>query len=417
MTAAPPHWLQPVIHAALNAVHPAHAVRAMLHPSDLAPARRIWLVGAGKAAVPMAQAAHALCDGRLAGGVLAVPQPPTVTLPGVRWVVGGHPVPSAGSVQAGEAMADLLAHTQPDDLVLALISGGGSALLELPQPGLTLADLQAVNRALLHSGAPIHAMNAIRARLSRLKAGGLARLAAPAPVLALILSDVVGNDLRVVASGPTLIDPNPLDPMEVVRAYNLALPPAALALMHTFLPPTPPSHVENRLVGSNAQALQAAARTLTHLGLTPQVVGDDWQGEANQRGADWARLARTLPPGTVAVVGGETTVTQPGDGVGGRNQEAALAAALALAGGPPAGVACLATDGVDGVTPEPVAGAWVTHTTTAQAAALGLSAQAHLRTHNSYPFFHALHQHIITGPTETNVNDMWLAWSGGQVVG
>lgn len=409
-----PPWLQPVITAALQAVEPAQAVRQHLTPADIAPARRVWLVGAGKAVAPMAQAALALCADRLAGGVLAVPQSPAVNWPGVRWVVGGHPLPNAGSVQAGQALADLLAHTQPDDLVLALISGGGSALLELPQPGLTLADLQAVNRALLHSGAPIHAMNALRARLSRLKAGGLARLAAPARVLALILSDVVGNDMRVIASGPTVIDPNPLDPLEVIQQFRLELPPAVWAVLRAAPTPAPAPPVENRLVGSNALALQAAAQALAGHGLTAHTLGDAWQGEARVRGAEWARLAQTLPPGTVALVGGETTVTQPGDGAGGRNQEAALSAALTLAGGPPAGVACLATDGVDGVTPEPVAGATATHTTLARAAELGLAAADHLATHTSYAFFHALQDHLITGPTGTNVNDVWLAWREGE---
>lgn len=403
-----PAWLPPVLHAALQAVDPAEAVRRHFGPADIAAARRVWLVGAGKAGVAMTQAAHMLCAAKLAGGVVAVPQAPTLALPGVRWVVGGHPLPTPGSVHAGAAMALLLADTQPDDLVVALISGGGSALMEWPQPGLTLADLQAVNHALLHSGAPIHAMNAVRARLSRLKAGGLARLAAPARVLALILSDVVGNDLSVIASGPTVTTPNPLDALTVARTYALDLPTAVWPHLQRPPAPHPPVEAENRLVGSNAQAASAAEHALRAQGWHTRYLGDHWQGEAHVRGAEWAHLAQQLPPRTVALVGGETTVTQPGEGVGGRNQEAALAAALALADGPPAGVACLASDGVDG--PTPAAGAVADCTTLARAAALGLSATTHLHTHNSHPFFAALGDLILTGPTGTNVNDLWLAW-------
>lgn len=211
--------------AALAAVEPAAAVRRWLSPSDWAGAENIYLVGAGKAGVAMALAAAELLGGRLTAGVMAVPQAPAPSAhvpSALSFVEGGHPRPTTGSLAAGRAIEALLSRTGPRDLVLALISGGGSALLELPQPGLSLADLQATTAALLRSGAAIHELNAVRVQLSQLKGGGLARLAYPARVLTLVLSDVVGNSLASIASGPTVLDPvDPAAALAVVQKYNL----------------------------------------------------------------------------------------------------------------------------------------------------------------------------------------------------
>ncbi len=437
--------------AALAAVDPGLAVRRYLAPADWAAAKHIYLVGAGKAGVPMAAAVAHLLGERLTAGLVVVPHkpdiaPPTPTAqysgpatptpgldhPRLTFLEGGHPHPTQGSLDAGRAIAALLEAAQPGDLVIAVISGGGSALLELPYPGIALEDLQAANDVLLKSGAAIHEINQIRARLSRIKGGGLARLAAPARVLGLILSDVVGNHLNSVASGPTV--PSGSDPsaaLKVVEQYQLGsqLPPAVMTRL------TQPATgglgalpvVENRLVGSNKQAGEAAAGEALALGFEARWLADDWQGEAREMGRAFAalltgphgglpqtRLATgRLPPlpgeaprPRCIVVGGETTVTVRGKGRGGRNQEAALAAALTLAGLPAVVVATLATDGVDG--PTDAAGAIVTGETISRAGSLGLSAPTYLDDNNAYAFLAGVGALLRTGPTGTNVNDLWM---------
>jgi len=430
--------------AALAAVDPGLAVRRWLTAADWAAANNVYLVGAGKAGVPMAAAAAHLLGDKLTAGLVAVPHkpepaapPPHKPTPGLdhprlNFIEGGHPHPTAGSLEAGRALAALLEHTQAGDLVIAVISGGGSALLELPHPGLTLEDLRATTDLLLKSGAAITEFNLVRARLSQIKGGGLARLAAPARVLGLILSDVVGNHLPSVASGPTVLHASdPAAALRVVERYHLGdrLPPAVMARLAQagtgglgVLPV-----VENRLVGSNKQAGEAAAGEALALGFEARWLADDWQGEAREMGRAFAALL-TGPQGGLAqtrlatgrlpplpgeaprprciVVGGETTVTVRGKGRGGRNQEAALAAALTLAGLPSVVVATLATDGVDG--PTDAAGAIVTGETISRAGSLGLSAPTYLDENNAYAFLAGVGALVHTGPTGTNVNDLWI---------
>jgi len=410
--------------AALAAADPGLAVRRWLTPADWASAKHVYLVGAGKAGVPMAAAAAHLLGDRLTAGLVVVPHKPDTSppaapktpIPGLdhprlSFVEGGHPHPTQGSLDAGLAIAALLEATQPGDLVIAVISGGGSALLELPYPGLSLDDLQATTDLLLKSGAVITEINLIRARLSRIKGGGLARLAAPARVLGLILSDVVGNQLASVASGPTVArTANPATALAVVERYHLGgqLPPPVLARL------TQPATgglaalpvVENRLVGSNKQAGEAAAgemgRAFAALLTGPQ------EGLAQTRLATGRLppLPGEAPRPRCIVVGGETTVTVRGKGRGGRNQEAALAAALTLAGLPSVVVATLATDGVDG--PTDAAGAIVTGETISRAGSLGLSAPTYLDENNAYAFLAGVGALLYTGPTGTNVNDLWI---------
>jgi glycerate 2-kinase len=406
--------------AALAAVDPAAAVRRALRPGDLAGAQRVFLAGAGKAGVAMAQAAAELAGDRLAGGVLSVPQPPRqpVAEGRVRFIAGGHPQPTEGSLEAGRAVAELLAGAARGDLVLALISGGASALLELPQPGITLADLRATTAALLASGAAIDEFNLVRTRLSQIKGGGLVRLAGPAGVLGLILSDVVGNPLGSIGSGPSVPPEDPgrlaAQARAVVERYGLAqaLPRAVLARLASApadggLPGA--GQVENRLIASNRMAGEAAVAKARELGFAAELVADDWQGEARLAGQRLAELA-LAPSGVLAprclVVGGETTVTLRGSGKGGRNQEVALAAAIEIAGRPDLAIATIATDGVDG--PTDAAGALVTGETVAQARALGLDPQAHLDDNNTYPLLRAVGALLITGPTGTNVNDLMV---------
>jgi len=377
--------------AALAAVDPAAAVRAHLSPADWAAAENVYLVGAGKAGVPMALATAELLGPRLTAGVVVVPQ-----MPGA-------------------------------DLVLVVISGGGSALLELPQAGLTLDDLRQTNAALLRSGAAIQDLNAVRTQLSQLKGGGLARLAHPARVLALILSDVVGNPLASIASGPTVAAaPNAEAALAVVERYNLRgqLPAGVLYYLTHGTGPlrgeTP--EVENRLIGSNRVAGEAAAAAAQALGFKAYWLADDWQGEAREVGrrfAQWVSRAPGSAPlaGRAAalaedprprcyVVGGESTVTVRGAGQGGRNQEAALGAALVIDCLPNLAIATIATDGVDG--PTDAAGALVTGATLTRARHLRLDVAQALADNNAYPCLEALGALLFTGPTGTNVGDLMV---------
>jgi glycerate 2-kinase len=400
--------------AALRAVDAAAAVVRSVSAADFADAARIFVVGAGKAGFAMTEAIVDILGDRLTAGVVSVPDPPPHALRRIAFIAGGHPVPTEQSIAAGQAMADLLAQTAPQDLVIALISGGGSALLELPRPGLSLADLQTTTNTLLKCGATIHEINCIRARLSQLKGGGLARLAYPARVLGLILSDVVGNSLDIIASGPTVYHTSSIDQAEaVVDKYRLhtLLPPIVLEYLKQHLRDEcsthqPPTVVENRLIASNRLAGEAAAAAAKELGYESSLLADDWQGEAREVGGQFAQLLidQAGHGPKCYVVGGETTVTVRGNGKGGRNQEAALAAAIAIAGRPNIALAAFATDGVDG--PTDAAGAIVTGDTVKRAGQLGLDPRHYLDDNNSYPFFYALGDLIVTGPTGTNVNDL-----------
>lgn len=402
--------------AALRAVEPAAAVARWLRPEDWAGAENIYVVGAGKAGVGMATAVAAQLGDRLTAGVLSVPHAPTPAPTRLSFIEGGHPQPTEGTLQAGRAIAALLSQTTPRDLVLALISGGASALLELLRPGLTLADLQSTNAALLRSGAAIHEVNVVRTRLSRLKGGGLARLAHPARVLGLILSDVVGNPLGSIGSGPTVIAPaTPGTALAVVDRYGLRgqLPPVVLDYLaedtDALAGEAPP--VENRLIGTNALAGEAALSAARALGFSTEWLGDDWQGEAREVGNRLAErmLARRASASAphCLLAGGEATVTVRGTGRGGRNQEVALAAALAIAGVPDVALASLATDGIDG--PTDAAGAIVTGATVGADEHKRAAARRALDDNDSYTFLAAAGGLVVTGASGTNVNDLYAA--------
>ena len=428
-----------LVRAALAAVDPAAAVRrALVHEGqflhvdertfDLEAVERIVVVGAGKAGAPMAAAAEAGLGDRPGwqGGVVIVkeghtaPQPATIAL-----IEAGHPLPDARGVAGTEAILARLAGLGPCDLVLALISGGGSALLADPAPPVTLADLQAVTDLLLKAGATIGELNTVRKHLARLKGGGLAAAAAPAPLVALILSDVVGSPLDIIASGPTVPDPATFaDAWAVIagRGLESRIPPAVRDRLEAgrrgAIPDTPGpddpcfAQVTNVIVGDNRQAAQAAVERARALGLNALLLSTYIEGEAREVGRVVAGLAKELaaigaplPRPACLVLGGETTVTVRGPGRGGRNQELALAAALALDGwGDHVAVATLATDGGDGT--GDAAGAVATGATVAHARALGLDPAAALAANDSYAFWHALGAGIVTGPTGTNVNDL-----------
>jgi hydroxypyruvate reductase len=351
-------------------------------------------------------------------GVVVTRYDHAVSTKRIRVIEASHPVPDANSELGARAVLDAVRGLAADDLVLALISGGGSALLALPAPGLILADKQEINRALLASGATIHEMNAVRKHLSAIKGGRLAQAAAPARVVTLAISDVPGDDPAVIASGPTVPDPSSFAEARALLArYGIIPSPQVDALLAQAADETPKPgslpHAEFHLIATPMMALRRAAEVARGAGLTPLILGDALEGESRAMGAVLAGIARSVrahgePVALPAVLlsGGETTVTIGGrvPGRGGRNTEFLLALAVALGGAPGIWAAAGDTDGIDGT--EDAAGAFIAPDTLARARALGLDARAVLDSHDSYTLFSALDDLIRTGPTLTNVNDL-----------
>ncbi|WP_353186121.1 glycerate kinase [Bosea sp. (in: a-proteobacteria)] len=406
--------------AAVARAHPAGCLLPHLPP---APARgRLILLAAGKAAGSMTALAEAhyldtgLPPGRLAGHAVARHgyTAPTRQIP---MVAAGHPVPDEGSVASARRALELAASATVDDLVLVLLSGGGSANWVAPAGALSLAEKQAVTRALLRSGAPIGEMNIVRKRLSRIKGGRLALAAAPARLLTLAISDVPGDDPAAIASGPTVPDPSSMaEARAIVARYGLDLPPAARALLDDDASETPkpgdPAFAgsDYRIVARPADALAAARAAAEKVGYAVLDLGPDLEGEAREVAAAHAGLARRLKAeGRRAAIlsGGELTVTLRGSGRGGPSQEYALALAVALAGEP--GIVALAgdTDGTDGGGGEATdpAGAIIDPQTLTRARAIGLDPARSLADNDSTGFFEALGDLLQPGPTLTNVND------------
>lgn len=401
--------LQTIFRAALAAADPRLAVKRFLTTLDLSGAQKVFVVGAGKAGVPMAEAILEIARDKFTQGVVAVPNLPTSYLSQrMRFVQGGHPKPNDGSIEAGHAVADLLQQTTENDLVIVLISGGGSALMEHLAPQMTLTDLRELTDHLLKSGAPIQEINCVRKHLSLIKGGGLASMAAPARVLTLILSDVIGDPLDVIASGPTVKDSTMIeDARAVLRQRN------APARFESFLQETAKddkifARVTNRLVGSNSLALEAAATTAKSLGFNTIVSDVIAQGEARDFGQSVVRQILNQPSPCALIFGGETTVTVKGNGRGGRNTELTLAAAIALDGrNEKIALMSAGTDGIDGLSP--AAGAIATPHSVMRARALGADAKGLLEDNDSFSFFSILNDTIITGATGTNVNDVIVA--------
>ena len=406
--------------AAVARAHPAGCLPPHLPP---APTRgRLILLAAGKAAGSMTALAEAhYLDGslppdRLVGHAVARHgyTAPTRQIP---MIAAGHPVPDQGSVDSARRALELAASATVDDLVLVLLSGGGSANWVAPAGELTLAEKQAVTKALLRSGAPIGEMNIVRKRLSRIKGGRLALAASPARLLTLAISDVPGDDPAAIASGPTVPDPSTMaDARAIVARYKLDLPPAARALLDDDASETPkPGHPafansEYRIIARPADALATARATAQKAGYEVIDLGPDLEGEAREVAAAHARMAKRLKAeGRRAAIlsGGELTVTLRGSGRGGPSQEYALALAIALAGEP--GIVALAgdTDGTDGGGGEATdpAGAIVDPQSLTRAAAIGLDPARSLADNDSTGFFEALGDLLQPGPTLTNVND------------
>ncbi len=407
--------LRAVFDAAVAAADPLRMLAGHLPEK---PRGRCVVVGAGKSAAVMAAALEAAWPDVVMTGAVVTRYGHAVPTRRIEVIEASHPVPDANSERGARRLLELVRGLGPDDLVLALISGGGSALLALPADGLSLADKQAVNRALLASGATITEMNAVRKHLSAIKGGRLAAAAAPARVVTLAISDVPGDDPAVIASGPTVPDATSFaDARALVARFGLDLPARVLARLSRNEDETPkPGSLPNaefHLIATPAMALRAAAETARGLGLTPLILGDALEGESRELGIVMAGIARSvrdhgLPLAAPALLlsGGETTVTIGAGkaGLGGRNTEFLLGLAVALRGLEDVWAAAGDTDGIDGT--EDAAGAIVTPDTLIRAASAGLSARSVLDAHDSYSLFDAIGDLIRTGPTLTNVNDI-----------
>ncbi|MCS6951860.1 MAG: glycerate kinase [Bryobacterales bacterium] len=431
-----------IFRAALRAADPAEAVQrhVRLHGNVLQAGRRryrldrfdrIFVVGAGKASATMARAVEGLLHRRITGGLVSVKYGHTDRLRRIELHECGHPIPDAAGVQGARRIAELVRQAGRRDLVICLISGGASALLPAPAPPVTLAEKQETTRLLLGCGATIHEINAVRKHLSELKGGQLARLAAPATVLTLLLSDVIGDNLDVIGSGPTAPDSSTFATARgVLEKYGLLeRVPRSVAdriergvrgeIEETPKPGDPLfRRVQNLIVGSNRLAVDEAARKAKTLGYRTLVLSTFVEGETRDVALVHAAVVkeirasgRPLRPPACVISGGETTVTLRGDGLGGRNQEFVLAAAMALSGHDRVVVLSAGTDGTDG--PTDAAGAIADGHTLARAQQLGLEAGRMLANNDSYHFFEPLGDLLKTGPTHTNVMDIRVLLVGG----
>jgi glycerate 2-kinase len=406
-------FLRAMFDAAVAAAMPAQCVPQNL---PVRPKGRTIVVGTGKASAAMAQALEQNWDGPLKG-LIVTRYGHGVPCKHIEILEAAHPVPDDAGAKGAARMLDMVRGLSADDLVIALISGGGSALLSLPAAGITVEEKRAVNRALLRSGAPISEMNCVRKHLSAIKGGRLAAAAFPARVASLVISDVPGDDLAAVASGPTVADPTTFaEAQSILAKYNIEVPASITKHLEEAADETPKpgdprlAHVVTKLVASPQKSLQAAAAVAIAHGITPFILGDSLEGEAREVGFVMAGIAlhvrrfnQPLPAPCVIISGGETTVTVKGNGAGGRNVEFLMALALKLNGA--AGISALAadTDGVDGA--RDVAGAFIATDTLSRARGMGIDPWASLANNDGHGFFEALGDQIITGPTLTNVND------------
>lgn len=406
----PRKFLTRLFETAVAVADPMRVVAAYLPER---PKGRLLVIGAGKASARMAEAVEAAygpCEG-LVITRYGYGRP----CKGIEIVEAAHPVPDAAGVTATQRMLDLVQGLGPDDLVLALISGGGSALLCAPAKGLTLKDKIAVNQSLLASGAPIGEMNILRKHLSRVKGGQLAAACYPARLLSLLISDVPGDDPSQIASGPTVGDQStPTDALAIIDRYGLAVPPQVRAAVtrSTVVAPGDPrlAQAETRIIAAPSQSLEAARQLAVADGLEVRLLGDALEGEARDLGAAQAQMAMSLQSAMsvtdkpiLLLSGGECTVTRRGKGIGGPNAEFTLSAAITLNGQTGIHVLACDTDGVDGAAE--VAGAYAGPETLKLARQNGIDPMAALTANDAHSFFGQLSSQIITGPTLTNVND------------
>jgi hydroxypyruvate reductase len=405
--------LRRMFDAAINAAQPEFCLPPHL-PEP--PRGRTLVVGAGKASAAMAKAFEDHWPAE-AAGLVVTRYGYAVPCEKIEIVEAAHPVPDAAGLAAAERILKLVGGLTPDDLVVCLISGGGSALLTLPAEGLTLEDKQNVNRALLKSGATISEMNCVRRHLSAIKGGRLAAACHPAKVVTLLMSDVPGDDPINIASGPTVADPTTCaDALDVIRRYGVDVPPAVIRILEsgageTVKPGDPRlARTETRMIATPQMALEAAGAVARDADVAPLILGDSIEGEARDVGKVMAAIAQQvavhgqpIAPPCVLLSGGETTVTVRGQGRGGRNVEFLLSLAIALDGRPCVYAIAGDTDGVDGQ--EDIAGAIVTPDTLARAWSKGIRPRQSLADNDGHGFFGVLGDSVITGPTLTNVND------------
>jgi len=421
-----------ILNACIEAVEPGNAVRRFVRREknilqienqkyNLDEFDRITVLGLGKATEAMSLALLDVLAPHPSRGLLIPKGAFDSPASGFTILPGGHPVPTEASVRAGNAAFDLASSLTERDLLICLISGGGSALTTSPQHGLDLADLQTLTKLLLACGARVDEINTLRRHLDRVKGGGIAKSANGARIASLILSDVVGNPLEAIASGPTAADPTTkTDALAILKKYDLLEKvPAAILQVLENAPETPKPNdplferVQNVLVGSNSLAAQAGLEMAKSLGFHTHFLGDTWQGEARDVAkelCDYFKHDYERP--FCLIAGGETTVTLHGNGRGGRNQELALAAAIEMDGTQNAMLITFATDGEDG--PTDAAGAVVGGESYQRGQRLGMDAQAFLSRNDAYSYFEPLGDLIQCGPTGTNVNDLMLLFGFGK---
>lgn len=430
-----------IFNAAVRAVDPSEAVHRHLtrdglrlridqQTFDLALIGEVVVVGCGKASAPMAAAVEEILGDRIGRGVVVTKYGHVQPTRKIRILEAGHPVPDEAGMAGAAAILEHVRGLGPDDLVFVLISGGGSALTPAPVESVSLAEKQALTRALLACGADIREMNTLRKHISRFKGGQLARAAQPARVVTLILSDIVGDPLDAIASGPTVPDPTTYaDALGILDKYRLRgeIPEAIRKRLEAgargYIPETPKpddplfSRVGTLIVASNIQALEAAQSKARGLGFRPMILSSSIEGETREIARMHAALAREMrtsgnpvAPPACLISGGETTVTLRGSGKGGRNQEFILAGALDIAGLPQTVILSAGTDGTDG--PTDAAGAIADGDTCSRALMAGLNPRAALDANDAYPFFEKLGDLILTGPTKTNVMDVRLILAG-----
>ncbi len=426
-----------IFKAGLEAVDPVHAVKKHLRLAgnilevgkqryDLSRFQRIYLVGAGKASAAMAKAAEDILDSRITNGIINVKYGHSLPLERTRINEAGHPLPDDSGLKGAQQIAELVRSAGENDLILFLVSGGGSALLPLPAPGITLKDKQDLTQILLDSGAAIHEINALRKHVSQLKGGHLARLAFPATLVSLILSDVIDDDLDVIASGPAVPDSSTFSQcLKILEKYRIEdeIPTGIRDRIMRGVQrqieetPKPGDPVFRRtahlIVASNIQAAEHALKKAVRMGYNSLLLSTYIAGETSEAARFHTAVAKEItatgnPVSKPACIisGGETTVTIHGKGLGGRNQEFALAAALELEGLKNTAVLSGGTDGTDG--PTDAAGAFADGTTLSRARSLGLDAVEFLKNNDSYHFFEKLRDLIKTGPTRTNVMDLHI---------